>query len=280
MREAGKETKNLRNIALLIAYEGVFSGWQRQENAPSIQEHIERALFELTGEKVSLIASGRTDAGVQALGQVACFRSGGTIPLERLPLAINSKLPREIAVLAAYEMPTDFHPRYDAVNKTYLYRICNAPVPSPQERRSACHERIPLDVGKMREAAQHLIGEHDFTSFCNSHAEVENKRRRIYALRIEEEVLRGNGSLEEIALAGKKRSAGKRITIEVTGSGFLYNMVRIIAGTLMEIGKGKDYDIKEILEAKDRRRAGPTAKAEGLCLKCVTYATKEEGSGS
>lgn len=270
MKEREKEL--LRNIALVIAYEGVLSGWQRQKNAESIQEYIERAIGEITREEISLTASGRTDAGVHALGQVACFKTAAKIPVERLPQAINSKLPREIAVQAAYEMPPDFHPRYDALRKTYLYRIWNGPVLSPLERRFFCHERLFLDTAKMRTAAAAFLGEHDFTSFCSSHTEVENKRRRIDLLRIDEEMLPGGSSLGEKALAAPSESfPGKKITIEIRGNGFLYNMVRIIAGTLMEIGRGREYDIAAILQAKDRNFAGPTAKAQGLCLKSVEY---------
>lgn len=249
----------MKQIALVIEYDGVLSGWQRQKNAPSIQETIEEAIRAITGEEVKLTASGRTDAGVHALCQVASFFSETTIPTERLPHAINSRLPQTMAVQEALEVPLDFHPRHDARQKTYLYRIYNAPVRSPRERRYAAHERIPLDLSKMREQAEKLVGEHDFTSFCSSGSEVENKVRRIYDIEVREES-RCSGA-----------SSSKVIAIEVTGSGFLYNMVRIIAGTLMEIGKGKALDIEKILEGKDRRLAGPTAPPQGLFLKQVDY---------
>lgn len=271
----------MRNIALIIEYDGsLYSGWQRQENAVSVQEVMEASIFKVTKEKVLLEASGRTDAKVHALGQVACFHTQSNIPTEKLPLAINSHLPAGIAVQKAWEASQNFHPRYHAKKKTYWYRIVNSPIPSPLQRMYACHERRYLDIGRMREQADHLIGEYDFTSFCNSGSEVENKVRRIYALQIWEEVMQESvisKTQEKMVKDADGMDYPRRIIhIEITGSGFLYNMVRIIVGTLMEIGKGKAYDIPEILKAKDRRRAGPTAQAQGLFLKAVSY---EEGEG-
>lgn len=253
----------MRQIALIIEYEGILSGWQRQKNAGSIQELMEEAIAAITSEEVKLTASGRTDAGVHALGQVVCFFSNTAIPIERLPHAINSKLPPTVVVRRAFEVPLDFHPRYDAKRKTYLYRIWNAPVRSPRERLYAAHERVPLDIEKMKAAVSALIGEHDFTSFCSSGSEVKHKVRTIYDIQIREKQFFTD------------EEDSKLITVEVSGNGFLYNMVRIIVGTLMEIGKGKPYDIGQILNGQDRRLAGPTAPAQGLFLKQVSYSSED-----
>jgi tRNA pseudouridine38-40 synthase len=244
----------VRNIKLTIEYDGTdYAGWQVQPNGPSIQEIIERAITAITGEeRVRIIGSGRTDAGVHAAGQVANFRTETAIPSADLVHAINTKLPEDIAVIAAEDVPLDFHARYSAKFKTYRYSILNRPVRSPLTRRFAHFVRAPLDVDAMRAAGAALVGEHDFAAFQSKPAG-KSSVRTITRLDIE--------------------AGGGRIDIYVTANGFLYNMVRAIAGTLIEAGLGKRgaKDVAELLASRDRAAAGPTAPPQGLCLMQVRY---------
>jgi tRNA pseudouridine38-40 synthase len=245
----------MRNIKLTIEYDGKdFNGWQKQPNKLNIQGEIERAIEEVTGEKVDLIASGRTDAGVHALAQVANFKiQNMSIPVEKIPYALNSKLKKSIRIQSAEEVDDKFHSRYACKKKTYRYTINNSEQGTAIYRNMQYHYPNKLDAQKMNEGAKYLIGEHDFKSFKASGTSSKSSVRTIYNAEVTQ--------------------TGNQITIELTGNGFLYNMVRIIAGTLVEVGEGKikPSDVKRILEAQDRLQAGKTLPANGLMLINVEY---------
>jgi len=245
----------MRNIKLTIEYDGKdFNGWQKQPNKLNIQGEIERAIEEVTGEKVDLIASGRTDAGVHALAQVANFKiQNMSIPVEKIPYALNSKLKKSIRIQSAEEVDDKFHSRYTCKKKTYRYTINNSEQGTAIYRNMQYHYPNKLDAQKMNEGAKYLIGEHDFKSFKASGTSSKSSVRTIYNAEVTQ--------------------TGNQITIELTGNGFLYNMVRIIAGTLVEVGEGKikPSDVKRILEAQDRLQAGKTLPANGLMLINVKY---------
>jgi len=249
----------MRNIKLTIEYDGTgYHGWQRQENALSVQEVLEKALSKLTGSEVVLTSSGRTDTGVHALGQVANFFTQSTIPAERISLAVNNLLPDDIVVKKSEEVPPDFHSRFSATGKKYRYLIYNSRIPSAFMRNRAYHVYEALDLEAMKKASQYFLGEHDFAGFMASGSSVKTTVRTIYDVSLEK--------------------SGDLIEFQITGSGFLYNMVRIIAGTLVEVGKGKirPDDIKGILESRDRTLAGITAPAHGLYLVEVYYGSMTE----
>ena len=245
----------MRNIKLTIEYDGKdFNGWQKQPNKLNIQGEIERAIEIITGgEKVELIASGRTDAGVNALGQVANFRTESTMPIEKMAYAINSQLKKAIRVQKAEEVDEKFHSRYTCKKKTYRYTINNSEQGSAIFRYMQYHYPVKLDEKKMNEGVKYLIGEHDFKSFKASGTSSKSSVREIYDAKVWRE--------------------GDLIHIELTGNGFLYNMIRIIAGTLIEVGEGaiEPAEVKAILEAKDRSKAGKTVSPSGLCLMGVEY---------
>lgn len=245
----------MRNIKLTIEYDGKdFNGWQKQPNKLNIQGEIERAIEIITGgEKVELIASGRTDAGVNALGQVANFRTESTMPIEKMAYAINSQLKKAIRVQKAEEVDEKFHSRYTCKKKTYRYTINNSEQGSAIFRYMQYHYPVKLDENKMNEGVKYLIGEHDFKSFKASGTSSKSSVRTIYDAKVWRE--------------------GDLIHIELTGNGFLYNMIRIIAGTLIEVGEGaiEPAEVQVILEAKDRSRAGKTVSPSGLCLMGVEY---------
>ena len=245
----------MRNIKLTIEYDGKdFNGWQKQPNKLNIQGEIERAIEIITGgEKVELIASGRTDAGVNALGQVANFRTESTMPIEKMAYAINSQLKKAIRVQKAEEVDEKFHSRYTCKKKTYRYTINNSEQGSAIFRYMQYHYPVKLDENKMNEGVKYLIGEHDFKSFKASGTSSKSSVREIYDAKVWRE--------------------GDLIHIELTGNGFLYNMIRIIAGTLIEVGEGaiEPAEVKAILEAKDRSKAGKTVSPSGLCLMGVEY---------
>ena len=244
----------MRNIRLIIEYDGKgFNGWQKQPNKLNIQGEIERAIEEITGEKIDLIASGRTDAGVNALGQVANFKTESLIPAEKFPYAINSKLKKSIVVKSAEEVPERFHSRYSVKEKTYRYTINNSEQGTAIYRDMEYHFPIKLDVEKMGEAIKYFEGEHDFSAFKASGTSSKNSVRIIYRTKLWKE--------------------NDRIYIELTGNGFLYNMIRIIAGTLLDVGLGKTKpeEITDIINSKDRKLAGRTLPANGLCLMEVKY---------
>ena len=244
----------MRNIKLVIEYDGKsFNGWQKQPNKLNIQGEIEKAIGEITGEEIELIASGRTDAGVHSLGQVANFKTNSKIDIEKFPYAINSKLKKSIVIKSAEEVPERFHSRYSVHSKTYRYTINNSKFGTALYRDMEYHFPIKLDENKMQEAAKYFEGEHDFKAFKASGTSSKSSVRIIYK-------------------AVVKRQ-DDRVIIELTGNGFLYNMVRIIAGTLVDVGirKIEPEEIKNIIEEKDRKKAGKTLPARGLCLLEVQY---------
>lgn len=253
----------MRNIALVIGYDGTgYYGFQTQPGGNTVQDHLETAIRLLTGETVKLHGSGRTDAGVHARAQVAHFLTESAIPAERWSIALNTRLPNDIVVYEAREMPLDFHARRSAKLKTYRYVIQNSKFPDLLYTRTRYHDHRKLDTAAMKEALVYVKGTHDFTSFCTVRCDKDSRVRTIYDadLFVLHDPLPG----DELA---------RSIHFEITGNGFLYNMVRIMAGTLIQIGQGKrrPEDMKRILEAKNRRLAGPTAEAHGLTLWRVEY---------
>lgn len=243
----------MRNLKITLQYNGEnYCGWQRQPNSPGIQGTVENAIYEITKEKVKVTASGRTDAGVHALGQVANFKTETNIPASRIPDALNAKLPKDISVISCEEVDMDFHARYNACGKTYRYLIYNRPYRSPLYKNLAYHVKYDLDWDKIRLEAKYLIGTHDFVGFMSSGSSVKDTVRTIYDIQIEEH--------EGIT------------SIEISGNGFLYNMVRIIVGTLVDIGRGRiKHNMEEIIKSKSRSMCGHTAPAHGLFLKKVNY---------
>ncbi|MBR4724563.1 MAG: tRNA pseudouridine(38-40) synthase TruA [Lachnospiraceae bacterium] len=244
----------MRRIMLRVAYDGTdYVGWQYQQNGISIEEELNEALYVLTGEEISVIGASRTDAGVHAMGNVAVFDTASKIPADKFCLALNRYLPEDIVVQSSCEVAPDFNPRYAGSRKTYEYSICNAKIPDPLSRKYAFFVHYPLDVDLMNKAAAYLEGEHDFASFCSAGAQVKTTVRKVFSVE---------------CVAGPPM-----ITIRITGGGFLYNMVRIIAGTLIQIGQGMypPEKMKDILEACDRKQAGPTAPPQGLVLRKIEF---------
>lgn len=252
----------MRNIVMTVSYDGTsYFGFQSQPGGNTIQDRIEEAIEDLIGTKIAVIASGRTDAGVHARAQVFNFMTDSPIPIERWAMAINSRLPLDIRILEARMADPSFHSRRSAKRKTYRYTInCNR-VPDVFNRHIQFHHPTKLDVEAMRHALQALIGEHDFTSFCSVHSTKPSHVRTIYEARIEQE--RDPRSPELPGL----------LHLYVTGNGFLQHMVRIIVGTLLQVGQGKRSaaEFPVILKAKDRSKAGPTSMAHGLMLWEVDY---------
>ena len=247
----------MRNIRLTIEYDGKdFNGWQKQPNKLNIQGEIERAIEILTGEEhIDLIASGRTDAGVHALGQVANFKTENeSIPIDKFALALNTKLKRSIRIKRAEEVDERFHSRYTCKKKTYRYIINNNECESAIYRNFEYHMPVKLDIESMKKAIKYFEGEHDFKAFKASGTSSKSSVRKIY-------------------LAEVKEAEEGRIHIELTGNGFLYNMVRIIAGTLVDVGmnKIKPEQIPEIIKLGERPRAGKTLPPSGLFLMKVEY---------
>lgn len=244
----------MKRIKLTIAYDGTnYCGWQIQPNGITIEEVINKALSKLTGEDITVIGASRTDSGVHAMGNVAVFDTDTTIPPDRIAVSLNQRLPEDIVIVHSEEVPADFHPRYCDCSKTYEYHIINTRIPVPTKRLTNYFVSYKLNIENMKKAASYLVGEHDFVSFCNVRTDVENTVRTITALDI--------------------LTNGSEITIRITGNGFLYNMVRIIVGTLIRVGRGfyEPEKVKEILEAKDRKAAGVTAPAHGLMLMEIHY---------
>lgn len=245
----------MKRVRLFVAYDGTnYCGWQMQPNGVTIEEVLNEKLKKLTGEDIHVIGASRTDSGVHALGNVAVFDTESSIPPERMAYALNQKMPEDIVIVKSDEVPADWHPRYqNEIVKTYEYHICNSPVPNPMKRNYSTHVSFELDVDKMREGAQYLIGEHDFVSFCNIRTNVEDTVRTVTSLEITQD--------------------GEDITLRITGNGFLYNMVRIIAGTLIRVGRGfyEPERVREILEERERTAAGVTAPPNGLVLVGIDY---------
>lgn len=244
-----------------MAYDGTdFHGWQRQPNQPTIQACVESAIRAVTGQPARLYGSGRTDAGVHAMNQVANFKTDCPIPCGNLVKALNDVLPPTVRVKEAKEVADSFHARYQVRSKTYRYRILQTPVCSPFLWRFVCHHPFPLDARAMADAARRFEGAHDFTSF----AAAEETRGKASEKEMVREVY-GSRLL--------RRPRTSMLIYEVRGSGFLHHMVRNIVGTLMEVGRGRlaPADVERILNARDKTLAGPTAPAQGLCLVRVEY---------
>ena len=248
----------MKRVMLTIAYDGTnYCGWQIQINGITVEEVLNRCLCELTGEQIAVIGASRTDSGVHALGNVAVFDTESNIPADKFSYALNQRLPEDIRIQESRAVPADFHPRYGNCVKTYRYQILNRRHPIPTLRLYTDFEFMPLDLEKMRKACTYLTGEHDFKSFCSLRTQIRTTVRTIYRLELEKEK--------------------DLITMTVSGNGFLYNMVRIIAGTLIKIGLGvyPPEHMKEILDAKDRMAAGPKAPARGLTLMEIRYEALE-----
>lgn len=244
----------MKRIMLTVAYDGTnYHGWQRQPQAITIESVLNKALSELFNEKIEVIGASRTDTGVHSLGNIAVFDTNARMPADKVCYALNQRLPEDISIQDSREVPLDFHPRHHDSQKTYEYKILNCKFPMPVYRLYSHFTYVPLDVERMQKAAAYFIGEHDFKSFCSVNNTAETTVRTIYELNV-------------------SKSDGM-ITIRVTGSGFLYNMVRIIAGTLIEVGRGsiEPDEIPDILNALDRKKAGPTAPACGLTLVSYRY---------
>ena len=259
INEKDRETfvRHPKRIRLVVSYDGTnYHGWQIQNNGITIEGELNRCLSELLGEKISVIGASRTDAGVHALCNVAVFDTVHPMPADKISYALNQRLPEDIRVQKSQQVSMDFHPRHCESRKTYEYRIDCGEFPLPHRRLYTHFTYHMLDVDAMNQAASFLVGEHDFKSFCQVGAQVESTERTLYVAEVERQ--------------------GREIVIRVQGNGFLYNMVRIIAGTLIEVGQGKrnPESIKEILAACDRQAAGPTAPAKGLML--AAYEWKED----
>lgn len=244
----------MRRIKLTIAYDGTnYHGWQRQKNLVTVQQMLEERLAKIFGEPLSVIASGRTDTGVHAYGQVVSFSTNGKIPLENIVKAARTVLPASIAVLAAEEVPEDFHARYNAIAKRYLYKIVQTNLPDPFQANYVWLINEQLDVKKMQQNVDLLIGVHDFSSFMASGSTSTQPVRTIYA--------------------AEWQKKDDELIFSIKGNGFLYHMVRNIVGTSVAVGLGKLSidDFAKIFEAKDRNLAGKTAPAQGLYLDKVYY---------
>ena len=245
----------MKRIRIFVAYDGTnYCGWQVQPNGVTIEEKLNKSLIRLTGEEIRIIGASRTDSGVHALGNVAVFDTESSIPPERFAYALNQRLPEDIVVVRSDEVPADWHPRYqENISKTYEYHIYNAAVPNPLKTRYCTFVSFPMDVEAMRAGAKYLVGEHDFVSFCNIRTNTQDTVRTVYDLIIEKK--------------------DDEIVLRITGNGFLYNMVRILAGTLMAVGMGQRTpdEMPKILAACDRAAAGPTAPAKGLMLAGMEY---------
>ena len=243
----------MKNVLVGVSYLGTnYAGWQKQDNALGIQEVIENAIQEICGEHVEIFASGRTDSGVHAIEQ--CFSCKLNFAnINKLPLAINSKLPQDIRILWAREAEENFHARFSAHKKTYLYRVKIGNIESPFDEQITTYLPYSLNLNKMEQASKFLLGEHNFEAFCSAGSSVPDFVRRVFSIEI-----KNDGNLFEF---------------EICGNGFLYNMVRIIVGTLVDVGRGKlePEKVKEILDSQDRQNAGKTMPAKGLMLKKVEY---------
>lgn len=244
----------MKRVKMVVAYDGTnYKGWQVQPNGITIEEVLNKTLSDLLGENIVVTGASRTDSGVHSLGNVAIFDTETRMPADKIAFALNQRLPEDIVVQGSCEVPADWHPRYQNSKKTYEYRIVNRTFRMPTRRLDTYFYHHPLDVEKMKKAASYLVGEHDFKSFCAIGAQVKTTVRTIYSCDVFKE--------------------GDIITIRVTGNGFLYNMVRIIAGTLIRVGGG-DFEpeqMQDILDACDRAAAGPTAPAHGLTMIGLEY---------
>lgn len=254
----GSEQEITMRVKMIVAYDGTnYKGWQVQPNGITIEEVLNKNLSNLLGEQIVVSGASRTDSGVHSLGNIAVFDTNTRMPADKIAFALNQRLPEDIVVQGSCEVEDGWHPRYQNSRKTYEYRILNRTFRMPTRRLDTYFYHYPLDEEKMKKAASYLEGEHDFKSFCAIGAQVKTTVRTIYACDVEKE--------------------GDIITIRVTGNGFLYNMVRIIAGTLVQVGGGaiKPEAVKEILAKKDRSAAGPTAPAHGLTMMGIEFENVE-----
>ena len=243
-----------KRVLLTIEYDGsAYCGWQRQLNGPSVQQKVEEALFKVTGERIGIIGASRTDAGVHALGQRAHFDMESAIPADKVPFALNTRLPRDIRVTAGREVDGHFHARFDAAGKEYGYLIYNRRHPSALLRDLSAHVSVRLDESAMERACRHLPGTHDFAAFQAAGGTAKTTIRRIDTVSV-----------------GRQ---GDEIRLVIYGTAFLYNMVRIIAGTLIYVGQGRlpEDVFARAIETGDRLQLGPTAPPQGLCLNRVDY---------
>lgn len=241
-------------VKLIVAYDGTnYCGWQIQDNGITVEEVLNRELSALLQEEIRVIGASRTDSGVHAMGNVAVFDTNTRIPAEKISFALNQRLPDDIRIQNSCQVADDFHPRFCDTIKTYEYKIWNSRFPNPMVRLYSKFVYFNIDLDKMQRAADYLVGEHDFKSFCSPRTQVENTVRTVTEIKFEKE--------------------GNMITMRIRGNGFLYNMVRIIMGTLLKCGMGMyepEY-VKEILDACDRAKAGPKAEACGLTLVGIEY---------
>ena len=267
---------------LTVAFDGTnYSGWQIQPNKETIEGVLNRELSRLLNEEIKVIGASRTDSGVHAEGAVCVFDTESKIPGDKFSYAINQKLPEDIRIRNSKEVDITFHPRRVNSRKTYRYRIRHDEFPNPLDARYSYHVYTKLDIEAMRKACEFIKGKHDFKSFCSVHTDVDTTVRTVYDVHIDvtpdKKLLQMSGLMKSSGESGDMRSGGESaagrirpeiIDIYVTGNGFLYNMVRIIAGTLIEVGQGKTKpeEIPAIIEACDREKAGPTAPAKGLTL--------------
>lgn len=239
----------IKRVLMCVSYDGTaYSGFQVQENARTIEGELNKALSDLFGNKITVIGASRTDAGVHGLCNMVVFDTSARMPAEKVSFAINIRLPEDIRVVWSKEVPADFHPRHTDTRKTYYYRIFDSEFMPPVKRLYYYHVKKPLDIALMNKASKYLVGEHDFKSFCSVNSSAISTIRTLYQVEVERN--------------------GEEVTIKVTGNGFLYNMVRIIVGTLIEVGYGRrtPESVYDILNGCDRRLAGPTAPAHGLEL--------------
>lgn len=249
----------MKRVKLKVAYEGTqYHGWQLQKNGETIESQLNLHLSALLKEDIQVIGASRTDAGVHALSNIAIFDTSHRMPAEKISYALNQRLPEDIRIMESVQVASDFHPRKCASKKTYEYHIYHAPFPNPLIRNTSFFTYVDLDLTEMKRALPYFIGTHDFKSFASIHSSAETTIRTIYQLCIDED--------------------GPLIKIRITGNGFLYNMVRIIAGTLLEIGQGRmrPEDIPQIIATCDRSKAGPTAPAKGLTLYAYEFVDGED----
>ncbi len=244
----------MKRYRLRVAYDGTeYHGWQEQSNGITIEEVLNKTLSKVLKEDIVVVGASRTDAGVHAYGNVAVFDSNTSIPADKICYAVNPFLPADIRIVQSEEVADDFHPRFVSSRKTYEYHIYNSRIPFPTNRLYSHQVIMPLDVDAMREAGKYIVGTHDFKCFCAAKAQVKTTVRNVLDVRVKEN--------------------GEEIIVEVEGEGFLYNMVRIITGTLIKVGLGAypPEHVKDIIESKDRRNAGETVPAKGLFLQKIEY---------
>ena len=271
----------MKRYMLTVAYDGTgYCGWQLQPNGITVEEELNTAISGLLQQDIQVIGASRTDSGVHAFGNVCVFDADTRIPAEKLALALNQRLPEDIRIRSSREVAPDFHPRHTDTIKTYEYKIYNDRIENPVTRLYSKFCYYKLDIAKMQEAAAYIVGEHDFTAFCSAGSSVQSKVRTIYSCEVfaENTTFAGESHADESKSSNAGAAPGpdvfgRMITIRITGNGFLYNMVRIIAGTLIDVGMGrtKPSEVGEIIESKDRSRAGDTAEARGLTLVKIYY---------